>query len=143
VRLQELGVVHPVEMVAGQDQIEIRIVRQEMSPGLADGVGGPLEPARGLWRLLGREDLHEPARVLIYAIGVADVPVERGRVELRQHEDAPQVGVQAVADRHVDEPVLAADRDRRLGAQLGERMEARTLAAAEDEGEHIAHQRSG
>ena len=40
----------------------------------------------------------------------ADVPVERRRVELRQHEDAPDLGVQAAADRDVDQPVPAADR---------------------------------
>ena len=65
--------------------------------------------------------------------------VERRRVELRQHEDPAQVGVQAVADRHVDEPILAADRHRGLGAELGEGVEPAALAAAQDEREHVAH----
>ncbi|MND04858.1 hypothetical protein D3C83_253210 [compost metagenome] len=43
--------------------------------------------------------------------------------------------MQAVADRDVDQPVLAADRHRRLRPQLGERKEARSLSAAEDDGQ--------
>ena len=42
------------------------------------------------------------------------------------------------ADRHVDEPVLAADRHRRLGARRREREESRPLAASEDDGERVA-----
>ena len=43
-------------------------------------------------------------------VGEVDVAVERRRVELRQHVDAADVSVQTVADRHVDEAILAADR---------------------------------
>ena len=63
----------------------------------------------------------------VHSVRAADVPVERGRVELRQHEDAPHLGVEAVADRHVDEAVLPADRHRRLGAEFGQREQAGSL----------------
>jgi len=74
------------------------------------------------------------------------VPVERRRVELRQDEDATNVGVQAVADRDVDQPVAAADRDGRLGSMLRQRKQARSLPAAEDDGQDLvvhrhAHQK--
>jgi hypothetical protein len=52
------------------------------------------------------------------------VPVQRRRIELRQHEDPADVGVQAVADRDVDQPVLAGDRHGRLRAELRQRKEA-------------------
>ena len=66
-----------------------------------------------------------PSREEVQPVGLRDVPVERRRVELRQHEDAPDVGVQAVADRDVDQPVLAADRHRRLRALLRQRKQPR------------------
>ena len=58
------------------------------------------------------------------------------------HEDAPQVGVQAVADRHVDQPVLSADRNRRFRALLCKGKQAGSLAAAQDNREHVVHLRS-
>ena len=64
--------------------------------------------------------------------------VERRGIELRQHEDAPDVGVQASADRHVDQAVLPADRHRRLRAGRGQGKETRALAAAEDDGKRVA-----
>ena len=72
-------------------------------------------------------------------VGLRDVPVERRGIELRQHEDAADVRVQAVADRDVDQPVLAADRHRRLGAGVGERKQAAALPAAEDDGQDVSH----
>ncbi len=49
--------------------------------------------------------------------------------------------VQAVADRNVDEPVFAADRNRRLRSGVGQRKEPGATAAAEDDGQHVAHGR--
>ena len=106
---------------------------------LADRVGRALEPVRVVGRLLGREDLDEPAREQVHAVRLGDVPVERRRVELRQHVDPADVGVQAVADRHVDQPVLAGDRNRGLRAEVGEREQPGAAAAAENEGEDVLH----
>jgi hypothetical protein len=64
------------------------------------------------------------------------VAIERRGVELRENEDAPDVGVQAVTDRNVDQTVLAADGDGRLRAMLRQRKEARALAASENERQH-------
>jgi hypothetical protein len=68
-----------------------------------------------------------------------NVMVQRRRVELREHEDAPQLGVQAVADGHVDQAVLAANRHRGLGALVRKGKEARSLTASEDDGKHVVH----
>ena len=40
------------------------------------------------------------------------------------------------------EPVLAADRHRRLRSHVGERVEARAASAAEDERQHVVHRQS-
>ena len=68
------------------------------------------------------------------------MPIERRGVELRQDEDAADVSVQAIADRHVDQPIFAADRDRRLRSMVRERKEARPLSSAENERQDfVAH----
>ena len=119
--VEELRVVHPVEMIAGENQVVVRLVRFEMPARFAHGVSGAFEPGRAVGRLFGGEDLDKPVREEIHPVGVADVTIERRGVELREHVDAPHVGVEAVADRHIDEPVLAADRHRGLRSELGER----------------------
>ena len=137
VRVDQLAVVHPVQVVAGENQVVVGVVAHEMARGLAHGVGRALKPVRVVGRLLGRQDLDESLAEEIHPVGLRDVPVERRRIELRQHEDPPDVGVQAVADRDVDQPVLAADRHRRLRSMLRERKQPRALAAAENERENF------
>ena len=137
VRVDHLGVVHAIQMIAGEDQVVVGVVAHEVPRGLAHGVGGALEPVRVLRRLLGGQDLDEARAEQVHAVGLADVAVERRRVELGQDEDAPDVRVQAVADRDVDQPVLAADRHGRLRAQLRERKQARSLTAAQNDCENL------
>ena len=116
----EIGVVHPVQMVTREDEVVVGWMLAEVSRRLAHGVGCPLIPVRVIGCLLGREDLHESAGEPIEPVGIRDVTVERGRVELRQHEDATDIGVQASADRNVDEAVLPTDRNSRLGTSSGQ-----------------------
>ena len=119
--IDHLEIVHAVEVIAREDQVIARIVACEMARGLPHGVRGPLVPMRVVGRLLGREDLHEAVAEEIHPIRLTDVPVERGRVELREHEDPSDLGVQAVADGNVDEAVFAADRHGRLRARRRKR----------------------
>ena len=122
--VDQLAVIHPVEMIAGEDQVVVGVVPHEVARGLPHGVGRALIPVRVVGRLLGGEDLDEPLAERVHPVGLRDVPVERRRVELRQHEDAADVGMQAVADRDVDQAVAAADRDRRLRPMLRQRERA-------------------
>ena len=135
----QLAEVHAVEMIAGEDQEVVGVVAGEVARRLAHGVGGALEPVRALGRLFGGEHLDEAVREEIEPVGLRDVAVERGRVELRQHEDPLQPGVQAVADRDVDQPVLAAERHGRLRAHVGQRVEPGAAAAAQDQRQDVVH----
>ena len=138
-RLDELGEVHPVDVIAGEDQVVLGIDVAEVPRRLAHGVGRALKPLFALGRLLGGQDLDEAAREHVHPVGLRDVAVERRRVELRQHVDAFEAGVQAVAERNVDQPVLAADRHRRLRAMVREREQPRAAAAAEHDRQHVVH----
>jgi hypothetical protein len=90
-------------------------------------------------RLFRGKNVHERRTEQIHPIGLGDVTIERCRIELRENEDPPDVGMQAVADRNVDQPVLAADWDRRLGTVFGEWKEARPLTASEDQRKDVTH----
>ncbi len=48
--------------------------------------------------------------------------VEGGRVELGENLDFVNFGVDAVADRNIDESILASKGDGGLGPELGERV---------------------
>ena len=60
-----------------------------------------------------------------------------GRIELREDENAPDIRMQAIADRDVDEAILSADGHRRLRPKLRERKQPRALAASKDDGQHL------
>ena len=80
-------------------------------------------------------------------LGVIDVPagadmaVERVRLVLNQDGDFPQSGVQAVAERKVDDAVFSAERDGGLGALFGERMQPFALSSGQHHREDILHGR--
>ena len=119
VRLDELVEVHAVEVIARQDQEVLGVEALEVARGLAHRVGGALEPVRAVGRLLGGQHFDEAVREHVQPVGLRDVAVERGGVELRQHEDALEAGVQAVADRDVNQAVLAARAEPRASSACG------------------------
>ena len=142
VGLQHLRVVHAVELIARQDQDVARRRAPHVPQALADGVGGALEPVAAFLGLLGGQHADERRREHVELVGHRDVLVQALRVELRQHEDLAQARVQAVADRDVDQPVLAADRYGRLRALEREREQARAAATAKNDRQHVVHRHS-
>jgi hypothetical protein len=105
---------------------------------LPDGVGGPLIPVRRLVGLLGGEDFDEAFGEWIELVGIGNMAMQANREILREDVDAIAIAVDAVADRYIDESILAADRHRGLGAKHGERIKAGAASAAKDEAQDIA-----
>ena len=139
VRLEHRRVVHAVKLIARQDHHVAGRRAPHVVQALADGVGRALEPVAAFLGLFGGEHADEPRREHVELVGHRDVPVQALGVELRQHEDLPQARVQAVADRDVDQPVLAADRHSRLRPFQGEGEQARTTSAPENDRQHVVH----
>ena len=139
VRVDQLAEVHAIQVVAGEDQVVLGVVAREMSRALADRVGCALEPLRAIRRLLRGQHLDEAARKHVEPVGLGDVTVERRGIELGEHEDPLQVGVQTIADGHVDQPVLAADRYRRLRPHVRQRKETLSTSASQNQGQHVVH----
>ena len=110
----------------------------EVNHVLADGIGGALVPRRVGVGLLGGEDFDEPAGEVVELVGLRYVPMQGGGVELGEQVNAPQTGVDAVGDGDIDQAILAGQRHSRFGALLGQREQARALAATHDHREHVA-----
>ena len=76
VALQQLLVIHPVELVPRQDQLIVLVTAAELVEMLADGVGRALEPVRILHRLFGGEHFNEAFIEGIEPKAVRDVPIK-------------------------------------------------------------------
>ena len=132
---QHLGVVHLVDVVAGEHDEMSRVLAQDRIEVLVDRIGGAEIPVLAD-ALLRAENLDELAEFVgDDAPSHAEVPAERQRLVLERDEDLPQPGVDAVAQREVDDAVGAAEVDRRLGAFLRQRIQPFADAA----GQHHDH----
>ena len=69
----------------------------------------------------------------------ADVAIEAQRFVLRQHEDAPQIAVDAVGKGDVDNAVEAAERNGGLGAVARQRPQPFALTSGEQHSDGVAH----
>ena len=130
--------IHPIQLVAAEDEQVIEIVIEEVREIFPHGVGGTFIPRRVGERLPRREDFHEAARKEVEFIRARNVAVQRGGIELRQNVNAPESGVNAVGNRDVHQPVFAGQRHGGLRALLGQREQPRALASAHDNGENVA-----
>ena len=134
-------VVHLVDVVAGEDHDGVgRVVLDDVHVA-QDGVGRAAVP---LGDLAARDVRLEQLDAAAVAVEVprpaeADVVVERARVVLGQDDDVVDVGVDAVGQREVDDPVLAAERHGRLGALLGQDRQALAFATREDDRHRPLH----
>ena len=137
VLLEHVAKIHAVKLIAREDDVIIVRILEEIAQVLPHGIGRALVPARVRGRLLRGEDLDEGARELIEIVRRIDVLVQRGGIELREHVDAAQPGIDAIGDRDIDEAIFARERHGRFRALLGQRKEAGARAAAHDDGQRI------
>jgi len=105
--LGHFGVVHAIQVVASEDE-HVRGARgTDLEQLLAHRVSGALVPVRVLHGLFRRPDLYPTGVEGIKVISAGDMAVQRDRVELREHGDAVNTRVDAVADGNINEAVLA------------------------------------
>ena len=117
---EHAAVVHLVDVVAGEDEDVFGLLGADGVDVLVDGVGGAHVPV-GADALHGGQDLDELAELLGDDAGpaFADVAIEGERLVLGEDVNVAQVGVDAVGEGDVDDAVLAAERNGRLGAIAG------------------------
>ena len=111
---------------------------------LVDGVGRAFIPLRFRDALAGRQDVEA-----LVSLGPQEVPAalqvadQRMRLVLGGDAEAADAGIERVGEREIDDARLAAEIDRRLGAAVGQFLEAAATAAGQYIGHGIARQRLG
>ena len=136
VRGDERLVVHLVDVVAGQDEHDVAGLladRLEVDEHCVRRAAVPLG------RSAARDVRLEQANAALVAVEVprpasADVVVQRARVVLRQDEDVVDLRIDAVRQGEVDDPVLARERNGRLGPDGGQDRQPLPLATGKDDG---------
>ena len=138
--LQHEGVVHLVDVVAGEDDDVLGLFGADGVDVLVDGVGGALVPGFGD-ALHGWEDLDELAELVgdDRAPALADMAVERERFVLGEDVDVAEIGVDAVGEGDVDDAVLAGEGDGRLGAVAGKGEEPFAGTTGKQNAKRISH----
>ena len=137
--LQHQPVVHLVDVVAGQDEDVLGLLAANGVDVLIDGVGGAQVPVLAD-ALHGRQNLDELAQVAGHDVpALADVAVQRQGLVLGEDVDVAQVGVDAVGERDVDDAVIAAEGDRRLGAVARQGIQAFARAAGQQDSQRVFH----
>ena len=132
-RFDQVAEVHPVKLVAGEDEHFVGVLALDVGDVLPHRVGRALIPVHALVRLLRREHFDEALAEHVELVRVRDVPVQADRKELREDVNVVQAAVDAVRDRDVDEPVLAGHGHGRLRARSREWVEPRAAAATQNE----------
>ena len=108
VLMQERSEIHSVELVAAQNEEIIVGLLEKVAQVLADGVGRALIPLRTLRSLLGGEDVDETAGKVIKLVARLNMTMKGHAVELGQHINRAEPGVEAVADRDINKAVFSA-----------------------------------
>ena len=130
-------VVHAVDVIRRQDQYLPGRVPVQQEQVLVDGVrraGVPVGPGAHLGRHHG--DVLAALRV-VDGPAIPQVLVQGVGLVLGQDQHPAQARVQAVGQGEVDDPVLAAEGHRRLGAVRREGLQARAAAARQEDHQGI------
>ena len=107
---EHVGIVHLVDVVAGEDEHVVRVVSLDKADILVNGVGSAGEPgAFFTGALVGGQDVDAAVRrVQVPGLAVAYVAVKLKGTVLGQHTYGVDPGVCAVGEREVDYAVLSA-----------------------------------
>ena len=117
VEVDHAGDVHAIDMIAAENGHQVRIGLLDKIDVLIDGVGGAQVPRLVLRAHLCRHvddevALQHPTELPSFA----QVLQQRLAAELGKHVDGMNSGINQIAENEIDDPVLASEGHRRLGA---------------------------
>ena len=139
--VEHVRVVHLVDVIAGQNDEELRARRFQDVEILEHRVGGAAIPGRLVEPLLRRQQVEELVHLRAQKRPAhLQVPQQAVRLVLGQHGDPPDVRVEAVRQDEIDDAELAAEEHRRLGAAVGQLLEPAAAAAGEDQRDRAARE---
>ena len=141
--LEHGGIVHAVELVAGENHDLLDVRLGQIAKVLAYRVGRALIPiGPPCHSLLGGENLDEAPAEIVEAIRAADVAVQTHRKKLREHVDASQAAVDAIRERDIDQSIFSGERHCRFGTVFGQRHQPGSPSPAQYHGNNIVHHRA-
>ena len=142
VLVDHLARVDAVDVVGAEDADHVGLLVVDQVQVLVDRVGRAREPVRAAAHLRRhrRDVVAEERRELP---GRRDVAVEAVALVLRQDGDPQEAAVDEVREREVDQPVVAAERNGRLGAVGRERPEPLALAARQNRSRRASPRSTG
>ena len=133
VEAQQQLIVHTVDVVAGQDQEVVRIVVPYPIQVLIHCIGRILIPVRILASHVGLEQGHPPAHAIqVPGAAASDVIVERTGAILGEDPHGVDVGMDAIGEHEVNDPVLTSEGHRWLGPFVGQHTQSGALASGQD-----------
>ena len=136
VELHHLLGIHPVDVVGTEHDDVVGILVVDQVQRLVDRVGRAGVPARAE-PLLGRHrrDVFtgKPRKPPV----LRDVAVQRMRLVLRENADPQIARIDQIGQHEVDEPVGAAEGNRRLGPVRRQRIQPLALPAGQDDAQHL------
>ena len=131
-------IVHLVDMVAGKNEDIVRIVSINEFNVLEDGVCGTAVPVASLRALIGSQQSYTAdIAVQIPRNTDTDMRVQAQRLVLCKNTDRVDTGIDAVAQRKVNNAVLSAERNCRLSDLLSQNTETAALTACKKHGNHF------
>ena len=130
------GVVHFIDMVAGEDGHIVRVIQVYEADILIDGIGGALVPPGPGIALIGGQDMYAAVHaVQLPGLAAADVAVQLQGAVLGQHTHGVDAGVGTVGQGKVDDAELPSKGDGGLGHIPGEDIETAALAPGQQHGD--------
>ena len=136
--LHHLGVVHFIDVIAGEDHHILRVIQVDEPDVLVDGVGGALVPGAALAAHIGRQDVDAAGgAVQVPGHAAADVAVQLQGAVLGQHAHGVDAGIGAVGQGKVDDAVFSAEGHGGLGHVAGKNVQAAALAACQQHGDAL------
>ena len=136
---QHAPVVHLVNVVAREDERVLGLLRADGIDVLVNRIGRAHVPVFA-HPLHGRKDLDELAHLATHDVPTfANMPVQRQRFVLGKDEDAPQIGIDAIGERDIDDPVDPAEGNGWLGSVTGEGVESLARASGQQDSQRILH----
>ena len=134
VLLEHHGVVHLVDVVPGEDDDVLRVLGAQDVEVLPDGVRGAAVPHHLVDALLRGKQIHELVQLGAQEVPRAlDVAEQAVRLVLREDVDPAHAGVDAVREREIDDPILAAKVNGRFRSAVREVSEPGAAASGEDQ----------
>jgi hypothetical protein len=137
VEVDHAGDVHAVDVIGPEDGHHVRVGLLDEVDVLQDGVGRTLVPCFALRTHLRRHrddevGLQDSAELP----SLAQMLEQRLAAELGEHVDRVDSGIDEIAEDEIDDPVLASEGNRRLGAFSSEGKQAGSLATGEHNPQH-------